>query len=463
MFAAREEKGDALALIGAGEALTFAALVERVEDCLARFDRLHATLDGAQPIALHALPRPATIYWIYACLARRIPLVLLHPRATAAERRQLAHAAGAAWAIEGEQIEALEVEPAFRERWRGWSEQGAMALIFTSGSEGRARGVLLKREACLAAARASAAHLGSESDDRWLLCLPLAHAGGLALLLRALYQRQPLVLSDSLSFEPEKIAAAIESHRVRCVSFVPTMVERMLHELPAYRPPPWLRLVLVGGAAAAPSMLQEARRRGYPLRASYGMSETLGQVATQREGEDLDPLPGVELRIREERIELRSPTMMMGYLEEGELHPAQDAEGWLRTGDRGELIEGRLRVLGRFGDLVHSGGEKVDPLEVEHLLAEVAEVRALCVFGLKDRHWGEVVAAAVVAEMPLEALLPKLQARLRAHLAPYKHPRRWVALTSLVYNATGKLDRRATQRLALESLQKSCGVVGSET
>jgi O-succinylbenzoic acid--CoA ligase len=308
---------------------------------------------------------------------------------------------------------------------------------------------VLTRAALLASAQASGANLGWQPDDRWLLAMPVARIGGLSILTRCLAARRSVVLAPG--FDATRLPQWIETTRATLVSLVPTMLALLFERLPDWRPPTFLRAVLVGGAAASPQLLDEAARRRLPVVITYGCTETCSQVvATPYEwrfeagqcGEGR-PLPGAEVRIVDHRIEVRGPMRMVGYLGESPLAP----EVWFDTGDLGDFdTDGFLHLHGRRADLIVSGGENVYPAEVERVLENCPGIRAAAVFGLADPTWGEIVASVLVAPQPPddEALLDFLEARLASH----KRPRRIGFVASLPLTAAGKLDRAALSALA---------------
>jgi O-succinylbenzoic acid--CoA ligase len=222
-------------------------------------------------------------------------------------------------------------------------------------------------------------------------------------------------------------------------------------------------------------LLERAADHGWPVLTTYGLTEACSQVTTQPYGTTQrgelgagPPLPGTEIRIDDdEAILVRGPTLLSRYLitdHGGATRPVDplSAGGWLSTGDYGRLDErGNLHVLGRRGDRIISGGENVDPVEVEQALEGVASVRQACVFGIPDEEWGEVVCAAVVPgdrtptghESAWEGSLLQQIAELRNVLAPFKVPRRVAILPVLPLNATGKVDRAETARQAASLLR----------
>ncbi|HUH00870.1 MAG TPA: AMP-binding protein [Kofleriaceae bacterium] len=410
---AAAEAPDRIALIHSEDELTYRELAARVRVEMRALRQVGAT----ERLALVARRDPTTVTRILAALELGARVGLLHPRATAEELRA--------------------------QRQRLARVSGAGIVVFTSGSTGTPRGVILDRDALAASATASAANLGWRDEDRWLVCLPLAHVGGLAILMRTLLARRCAVLEPEGPFDPARLIATIESRRATLVSLVPAMLARLLDEHPAWAPPSQLRAVLLGGAASHPALLARARARGLPVLPTYGMSEAGSQLCTPRPGEPPvgcgPPLPGVELALEDDgRIRVRGPMLMRGYLEDPS---GLDAEGWFRTNDRGAIdAAGNLHVLGRTDDVIVTGGENVDPREVEDALLALPGVRAACVVGVPDPVFGEVVGAAVVLD---GADADRVRAALGDTLARYKHPRAFVALEALPLGPTGKIDRAA--------------------
>ncbi len=394
------EAGDRVGLIVGDESLSFAALAERA-----------AAVDIAPTLVADRSVDTAVA--IYAALERRMPLVLIHPRLTAAERARLPR------------LDALP-------------DGGAFAL-FTSGSTGAPKAVVLSRANLLAAADASAARLGWCDGDRWLCPIPLAHVGGLSVLSRCLIARQWEVLGD---------LDDLRRHRATIASVVPTQLARLAEA----RCPPHLRIALVGGARLHGPVRDRAVAAGYPVRATYGMTEACSQVATQAASDEPGvgrPLDGLEVDATGGRIRVRGPSVMLGY---AGATSGLDDDGWLDTGDLGHVDDrGFLHVTGRADDLIVTGGENVHPSEVEDALTALADIDAACVFGVPDDEWGAVVAAAVVAPAPPDDAA--LSAHLRAVLAPFKLPRRLCYVDDLARSASGKVDRRATMRAALAHLR----------
>lgn len=361
-------------------------------------------------------------------------------------------------------------------------------LLATSGTSGRPRGVRLTLANHLACQRASARRMGLGPDDRWLASLSPAHVGGVALYLRAAVTGARLVVRGG--FRPGDFLELAGDGAVTHASLVPTMLRRVLEARGGRPAPAALRGILLGGDAVDPETLVAALDRGWPLFPTYGLTEAASQVATAtpeearaRPGTVGRPLEGVEVRVRDGEIQVRGPTVAAGYLgrarsagavtREGRTIPRQGgpawaeesgdpgppslvgSDGWLRTGDAGELDgDGFLRVTGRLSSRIVSGGVTVDPVEVERVLRAHSEVRDACVVGVPDEEWGERVAAAVErdpASPEADPADPLDHAGLAAwcgdRLAPPKRPRLVRFLEELPRNASGKADRPAVRRL----------------
>ncbi|HXE39960.1 MAG TPA: AMP-binding protein [Azonexus sp.] len=321
----------------------------------------------------------------------------------------------------------------------------AALIISTSGSEGQPRPVLLGNDQLDAAAAAANARLALGPGDLWLNCLPLYHIGGQSILWRCARAAAGVLLHDG--FAAEAVADDLARQPVTHISLVPAMLARLL-EL-GIRPPPGLRVALIGGAALALPLHDKARAAGWPLYPSYGMTESAALVAVHTPSDGAwhqglvgKPLPGHEIRLDgDARIALRGPQVMLGYLDGGGV----DADGWLTSGDLGAIdADGRLTVTGRADDMLISGGHNVHPLAVESCLAACPGVRDVAVTGQPDPVWGDLVVALVVGDATPDEVL----AHARRQLPSAALPRKLLFVDRLPRNATGKLERPALRRIA---------------
>jgi O-succinylbenzoic acid--CoA ligase len=286
--------------------------------------------------------------------------------------------------------------------------------------------------------------------------MPLFHVGGLSILVRSVLFGGPVLLQAR--FEAAAVSDALDAGDVAGLSLVPTMLTRLLAQRGGRPAPETLGVLLLGGAAAAPGLLDRALAAGFPVCLTYGLTEAASQVATAAppaEKSALSPmqaLPGIELRIVDGNrplpagapgeIAVRGPIVMQGYLNDAAATAHALRGGWLLTGDIGYLdADGALHVLDRRDDLVVSGGENVYPAEVEAILLEHPAVSEVGVAGVPDTDLGARVVAWVVTAAGCAADTAALERFCRGQLAGYKLPREFRFVDSLPRTSAGKLQR----------------------
>jgi O-succinylbenzoic acid--CoA ligase len=339
-------------------------------------------------------------------------------------------------------------------------------VIHTSGTTAQPRPIELTYGNFLWSALGSAVALGLDPNERWLCALPLSHVGGLSILLRSAIYTTTAVVHER--FEEDRVLNALNAEGVTLVSLVATTLTRLLDA--GLERPPALRSALTGGGPVPAALVQRAHAAGVPVSLTYGLTESCSQATTtpvaasSPEGEVGEtpttagpPLFCTRVRIAgndadadgltehaaaladapggQGEILISGPTVAPGSLA---------ADGWLHTGDLGELDEReRLRVTGRMSDTIVSGGENVAPAEVEAVLEAHPQVLEAAVLGRADPQWGEAVTAIVVAREGAQLDVEELRAHCAVTLAPYKVPKR-VSLSSapLPRTRSGKLLRR---------------------
>ncbi len=276
-------------------------------------------------------------------------------------------------------------------------------MIYTSGTSGRPRPAVLTYGNLYYNARGANANLRLGSKDRWLLQLPLYHVSGLGIMMRCLLAGATMVIPDS----GEDLVGAITRHNATHVSIVPTQLAGLL-ETDAFDLPPGFKAFLVGGSACSSALLQKAQEKRWPLYATYGMTETASQITTMPP--DAPPVrrintTGKALRYRELNIApdgeilVRGPCVCSGYWQDGAIVPVVDATRWLYTGDLGTIDnEGYLTVSGRKDNLIISGGENIQPEEIEAALMAISGIRQALVVAVPEARYGMRPVAFVQAD-----------------------------------------------------------------
>jgi O-succinylbenzoic acid--CoA ligase len=313
-------------------------------------------------------------------------------------------------------------------------------IVHTSGTTSAARPVGLTYGNFLWSALGSGVALGVDPHERWLCTLPLAHVGGLSILLRSAIYATTAVIHER--FDAEPVLEALEEGGITLVSLVATTLARLLDA--GLHEPPSLRHALTGGGPVPASLIARARASGVPVTPTYGLTEACSQVSTAG-----PPLFCTQVSIDASgEILVAGPTVAPGSV---------DADGWLHTGDLGAIDEqGSLSVSGRASETIVSGGENIVPSEIEAVLESHPDVLEAAVVGREDTTWGEAVSAIVVLRPdrpPVGVGLPAIpsagvvEAELRAHcaeqLAPFKVPKSVSLRTSpLPRTRSGKLLRR---------------------
>ena len=343
--------------------------------------------------------------------------------------------------------------------------QDLLLIQFTSGTTAYPKGAMLKHDSMLRNAWAAGARIGVRAEDRYFNCRPFFHVGGstLSALMSLVYGCCLVTLPG---FEAGAALAMMERERCTLTSGNDTIFQMLMgHEDFAQR-----KLSLRGGwAAAGPqTMRQIIDRMGMKaVCAAYGLSEASPNVvmSDSRDPEELRveglalPLPGLQIRISgEQEIQVRGWSLMQGYVNDPEATAqAFTQDGWLRTGDLGELTrDGRLRMSGRLKDVFRVGGENVAPAEVEEVLLAHPSVETAQVVGVPDARLGEVACAYVTLKAGCRATEDEIVSFVKGRAANFRVPRylRIVAdFESIGMTASGKVQKQKLRERALKEFK----------
>lgn len=333
------------------------------------------------------------------------------------------------------------------------------AILYTSGTTGRAKGAMLSHRNLAIGVRVLDDYWAFRPGDVLLHILPIYHFHGLFVALHCALWNGSETLFE-LKFDAGRAIALLERATV-CMG-VPTHYVRMLADErlddAACRN---MRLFISGSAPLLPNVFREFQgRTGHTILERYGMTEGGMFVSNPYDGERRcgtvgKPLPGIALRVVDERgnqfppgttggIQVKGDSVFEGYWRLPEKSAEEHtADGYFKTGDLGVLSDdGYLTIVGRNKDLIISGGLNIYPKEVEEVIDALPGVKESAVFGLRDPDFGEAVAAAVVLEHGDPVVDADLVAsHVRSHLASFKVPKRVHFLAELPRNAMGKVQK----------------------
>ena len=453
--------GERRAFVTAATTLSYAELANRVQR---RADQLLAQgLVPGQVVLTPEAPVLDLLLMQHALALLGCGLLPVAPRRAPAELAALVRMAGVEWRWQSDEGEAageggrlvatvasgrdLGKLPSGEDSCRPVQTTPAL-IIETSGSSGAPKAVMLSPANVQTSARITNELLGLAPGDAWLGCLPRCHVGGLMIGYRCALAGATLVAHPG--FDADAVARDLECQGISHLSLVPPMLARLLAVMSA--PPPGLRAVLVGGQALSGTLARQALAAGWPLRLTYGMTETCSHIALSPTltavppaGRVGPPLPGVEVRCpgtpdSPAPLQIRGPQVMLGYAGPGRQPDQGLTAGWFQTSDLGYLTpEGDLTVVGRADQLLVIGGEAVLPSRVEERLLAVPGVSAALVVGVPDPVWGHRLVVAYTGDLTPSAL----EAWCRGHLSDRERPRGFQRLAAIPLLASGKPDLRA--------------------
>lgn len=433
-----KRRGNSIALYLADETLGWTTLCERI-DALAGGFRQQGVKEG-DGVALRAKNSPqALLAWLalLQCGARVLPL---NPQLPDALLEELLPGLTIGFGLAFSSEPAVPGMPALRLQDGGpwsaeWLPQRLASMTLTSGSTGLPKAAVHTCAAHLASAAGVLSLMDYAGDDRWLLSLPLFHVSGQGILWRWLLAGGGLVVRP---LHPLADALKDCTH----ASLVPTQLWRLLEQ----NRPLALREVLLGGAAIPVELTQQAEARGVRCWCGYGLTELASTVCAKRADGEPDvgeALSGREVKIVDDEVWIRAESLASGYWREGCLVPLVNDEGWFTTRDRGELKGGRLTIIGRLDNLFFSGGEGIQPEEVERAIVAHPAVKQAFVVPVADAEFGHRPVAVIDAAEDFD--VSELEGWMLGKVARFQQPIRWLRLPECVRQGGIKISRKALQ------------------
>lgn len=334
-------------------------------------------------------------------------------------------------------------------------------ILYTSGTTGRAKGVMLSYSNLLHSAYSADEMIKHIPADRWLASLPFYHIGGISIPVRAFLFGASIVLPDSL--KAEDIEVSLEKFNPTLASFVSTTLKQLL--LSNVAPNPGLRLVLLGGGPIEDELAIKATEKGWIIAKVYGATETSSLVTSVNINQNPEKSPSAGKPLASNRIYIvdennnrlaanksgevvvSGNSVMKGYWKETALSELKLKSNMYYSGDLGFLDQdGYLYIESRRTDLIVTGGENVNPLEVETALLKFTDIKEVCVFPLSDKKWGQTVAALIVQGSRL-LNVKSLKECLKDNLSPFKIPKKIFYTDKLPRTSLGKIKREQIRQM----------------
>jgi long-chain acyl-CoA synthetase len=348
----------------------------------------------------------------------------------------------------------------------GRADDDLAALLYTGGTTGQAKGVMLSHANLHFSGRSAHEAAYVPGVNRSLMTLPLSHAYGMLVTVAGMHSPERGISVLLRWFDPSAFLSLIGEHRLQLTAVVPSMLQILLaspledHDLTS------LRYVSCGAAPLAPDVEREFCRRvpSVSVRQGYGLTECAALISTNPAGRERSgsvglPVPGTDVEIRGEDgrplparkigdVFARSPGVMLGYWQAPEATAEAVRDGWLNTGDVGYLDDdGYLFLVDRKKDLIIRGGFNVYPRDVEDALVEHPAVKMAGVVGRPSTVHGEEVIAFVALHADEEISAEQLIGWARKRIGGYKYPREVHFVEAIPLTAIGKIDRKALRGL----------------
>ena len=418
---------EAVAITTLREVVTYRELNQRIFEYQAGLRNF-----GTTPISLYAPASIDSIACLWAMFREGIPAFILHLRQSLLSLDPYIQQCGATRILHEKPATTPETEhlsdtkttvlrdtrtpTRHEEAWLSLDQ--ISTYIMTSGSSGKPKIATHTFSQHLYSALGMNDHLVFGPTDQWLLSLPIYHVSGLGILFRCFFAGATLLLPDA----GLPLRYAISSLQPSHLSLVPYQLKQLEHIDTLTKQK--IRAIILGGSSAPESLLQEAHKKGFPVFNSYGMTE-MSATITCNDRPSLSSgktLPYRELKITENgEIAVRGKSLFAGYLEpSGYLSLPLTYDGWFLTGDNGRFESNYLYVDGRRDAMIISGGENIQPEEIEAVLLGIPEIQQVCVVGVSDAEFGQRPVAFIEPMLPQSDLIKVLEKALPRYNWPVR-------------------------------------------
>lgn len=393
-----------------------------------------------------------TIFQIASCWLQGVPFIVIPPDSPPAE-------------LETYKSITNGIEFSLNETSQYRNDSDLATVMFTSGTSGSPKVVPLKRGNLIAAATASLKNFALAPGEFWIHTLPMHHIGGISIILRALHSRSAILLSKDTSTDIVRTLINVD-HSVVGASLVPTQLRRLLADT-TLKPHSGFKGILLGGGPINADDIQSCIAKNLRVIPSFGMTETAAQClaapydAWQQTppGSCGIPLNGIEAELRPDPDDatsfllwLRGDQVFDGYY--GVSNREFDAEGWFCTGDYARRDDhGFYYIVMRRTDRIVSGGENINPSEIEQVIAAKNLISGdYAIIGIPDFEWGQTVALITTCEQTHS--IDTIRMRLAGELSRFKLPKSLHIVDHIPTTAAGKIKRQELVAMVLKQINQ---------
>lgn len=360
----------------------------------------------------------------------------INPAFPQEKREELCRMYGVDFCYQAEDIHYLAVK-ALPEHNADFTKAATMTL--TSGSTGLPKAVVHNVSAHLANAEGVCVLMNFGKEQSWLLSLPLYHVSGQGIVWRWLHAGATLVLPKEDFYQ----SIGEVSH----VSLVPTQLQRWFDYLVEHPQPIKTQAALLGGTQIPVKLTQALNELGIRSYSGYGMTEMASTAfAKQSDGKIGvgQPLLGREFKLMDEEVWLKGAGLAMGYWRDGRIEPLTNHEGWFQTKDKGQWLDDELVIQGRLDNMFISGGENIQPEEIEKVIAQSDLVKQVFVLPKRDEEFGHRPVAIVEFHTSFnESAVGSLNVFLQGRLERFKQPVAYYELPQDLIQGAIKVSRKA--------------------
>ena len=434
-FAQNSAYADQIALRNSqGDPFTWGELTEKINQVEAFLLQEGVTTQSA--VAFCGKNSEQILFLYLAVIQLGAKILGINPAFPQEKREELCQVYGVDFCYQTEDIRYL-VTKVLPEHKANFTKAATMTL--TSGSTGLPKAVVHNVSAHLANSEGVCALMNFGKDQSWLLSLPLYHVSGQGIVWRWLYAGATLVLPKEDFYQ----SIGEVSH----VSLVPTQLQRWFDYLTEHPQPIQTQAVLLGGTQIPVKLTLALNELGIRSYSGYGMTEMASTVfAKQSDGKIGvgQPLLGREFKLVNEEVWLKGAGLAMGYWREGHIVPLTNAEGWFQTKDKGQWLDNELVIQGRLDNMFISGGENIQPEEIEKVIAQSDLVKQVFILPKRDEEFGHRPVAIIEFHTSFnESAVESLKFFLQGRLERFKQPVAYYELPQDLIQGAIKISRKA--------------------